>query len=134
MAQSQADRPEWLPDEYDADASLRERLPIMAEIDGGIELHVGDERGIVEIVGEPLELTENAAECYTLRTGSASKWRQGVWRNEIVVPKEHEAVLKSVDPEQSFEDYERTKKTELRGVDVRIYGIDHERLGREVPA
>lgn len=36
------DFPDWVPEEYNVDDSLRERLPIMAEIDGGIELQVGD--------------------------------------------------------------------------------------------
>ena len=61
------DRPAWLPDEYDPDAPLAERLRLLADIDGGIELHVSDDR-VTEVVGEPRELKENHAGTLTLKT------------------------------------------------------------------
>ncbi|WP_276257178.1 hypothetical protein [Halomontanus rarus] len=127
------DLPEWLPEEYDLDAPLYERLPIMAEIEGGIELHVGDDRGIVEVVGEPHELTENYADTLTLKAGG----HEFNWDFEIVVPKPEngDAFLRSVDPDQDYEDYIDTRTRELEDVDVRIYAVDHDRLeGAEVTA
>jgi hypothetical protein len=53
-----------------------------------------------------------------------------MWSWEIIVPKpEHgDPVLKSVDPSQPEEIYSETKQTELRNIDVRMYGVDHDRL------
>lgn len=121
--------PEWLPDEYDPDAPLRERLPIMADIDGGIEIQVGDDRGIVEVVGQPKELNDvqwEDGKTLTLKAGHRSE--EWLWSYELVVPASGEPFLRDVDPEQDIEAYQRTKKTILDDVDARIYGIDHERL------
>lgn len=130
------DLPEWLPEEYDLDAPLYERLPIMAEIEGGIELHVGDDRGIVEVVHQPHELVEKPHEVLELRTGTSGKFGD-VWIYEIVVPKPEngDAFLRSVNPDQDYEDYIDTRTRELEDIDVRIYGVDHGRLeGTEVSA
>lgn len=120
------DMPEWVPEEYDPDAPLIERLPIMAEIEGGIELHVQDKKGVVEIVGEPHELHERANGTLKLNAGG----REFNWNWEIIVPaSDNEAVLQSVNPEQSYEAYEATKRTQGRGIDVRMYGVDADRFG-----
>ncbi|OLZ39113.1 hypothetical protein A6E15_19305 [Natrinema saccharevitans] len=125
--------PEWLPDEYDPDADLRERLPIMAEIDGGIELWVGDGR-TAEIVNQPQELTEDGRGVYVLKAGTSF----ANWDYEIVVPKPEngDPFLRSVDPDQEYEDYLDSRTVELKDIDVRIYGVDHDRLegASEVPA
>lgn len=123
------DTPEWLPDEYDPDAPLRERLPIMAEIEGGIELHAQDDRGTVEILGSPKELTSMSLESgdrLTLKTGGGTGRHKWSW--EIVVPAKGDPVLKDVDPMQDFEAYRKTKTTWMDDVDVRIYGVDADRF------
>lgn len=115
--------PEWVPAEYDPDAPLRERLPIMANIEGGIQLHVADDRGIEEIVGEPHDITETRG-TLTLKAGGT----EFNWNFEIVVPEEGEAFLRSVNPDQDVEDYFASRTKELEGIDVRIYGVDTDRL------
>jgi hypothetical protein len=127
------DRPDWLPEAYDPDAPLRERLPIIAAIDGGIELHVADQRGTVEVVGSPKHFSENSAGAMTLDAGRGGDDSQWSW--EITVPAvgAGEPVLRRVDPEQDFEDYEATKQQWFTGLDVRIYGIDADRI-EEAPA
>ena len=117
--------PEWLPAEYDRDAPLRERLPIMADIDGGIELWVGDGR-TVEIVNQPQELTENGQGVFVLKTGTSF----ADWSYEIVVPKPEngDPFVRSVDPNQEYEDYLDSRTVELKDIDVRMYGVDHDRL------
>ncbi|ELY73239.1 hypothetical protein [Natrinema pallidum] len=122
-----SDSPEWLPDEYDPDGNLRERLPIMAEIDRlrGAELHAADDRGLTKILGTPFDLEENPTGTLTLHVGGS----QYNWDYEVVVPSsDTPPFVRSVDMEQDIEDYERAKKTELENVDVRIYDVDHDRL------
>ena len=121
--------PEWVPDEYDPDASLRERLPAIDNIEGGVDLYVGDDRGVVKVVGTPKQFRENGVGVQTLKAGGGLNDIH-TWSWEIVVPTpEHgDPVLKSVDPNQPEEIYSKTKSTELREIDVRIYGVDHERL------
>lgn len=116
------DEPDWLPEEYDIEADLRERLPIMAEIDGGIELHVGDDRGVIEIVGQPQEITDRMG-VLTLKCGPSFS----NWDYEIVVPESEngDPYLREVDPDQPFEDYMDTRETVMSDIDVRIYGVDH---------
>jgi hypothetical protein len=118
----EVDRPDWLPDEYDPDAPLRERLPIMAEIDGGIELHVTDDRGVTEIVGQPVEFTTSHSGVQKLKAGSGPNAYEWSW--EIIVPEEAPARLMDVDPMQDFEVYQKTKSTELTDIDVRLWGVD----------
>lgn len=129
---SESDDPEWLPDEYDRDADLADRLPIMAEIDGGIEVWGGDERGHSTILGEPHRVEENARGTLILYAGGS----EFNWSYEVYVPaSDAEPRVESVNPDQDVEAYQRTKDTVLRDADVRIYGIDHDRLeDTEVPA
>lgn len=128
---SESDDPEWLPDEYDRDADLADRLPIMAEIDGGIELHVKGDSGTVEIVGSPQHFNDTPR-YMRLCCGSSA----GDWSWEIVVPKndDHNPRLEKVDPDQDIEAYEATKQNYLSDVDVRIYGVDAHRYTAGVSA
>lgn len=124
---STAEPPAWLPDEYDPDAPLRERLPAIADIEGGIELHVQGETAVVEIVGSPVHFDERANGVMVLMTGTRSC--SGSWQYEIVVPEdEGRARLRKADPDQDVEAYMATRKTWLRGVDVRVYGVDADRF------
>lgn len=124
--------PDWLPEEYDPDASLRERLPIMADIEGGIELHVRDERGVVEIVGRPKDFRTTKWESGDTLVLQAGGGRPAhIWKWEIVVPASGEPHLKKVDPEQTMEAYMSTKRTYMRDIDVRIYGVDADRFEEE---
>lgn len=120
--------PDWLPDEYDAEASLRERLPIIGEIDRGIELHVSDHRGTVEIIGRPKHFNVNGTGAMSLDAGTGRDNSQ--WNWEIRVPAEGagEPVLWKVDPEQDVEAYEGTKERWFTGLDVRIHGVDADRI------
>lgn len=127
---SENGHPDWLPEEYDPDASLRERLPVIAEIEGGIELVAGDDQGDVRNVGPPKGLnavTWEDGETLTLESGGKAS-QDHLWEFEIVVPAEGEPFVRSVDPEQGHEAYQRTKKTILDDIDVRIYGVDDDRL------
>lgn len=117
------DRPDWLPEEYDPEAPLHERIPIIAELDGGVELHVSDDR-VTEVVGRPKELSENHAGTYTLKAGHRSD--EHLWDWEIVVPEDSPARLVDVDPEQSMEAYQKTKSTYMDDIDVRVWGVDAE--------
>lgn len=126
---SNPDRPDWLPEEYDPGAPLRERLPIMAEIDGSIELHVSDQRGTVEIIGQPKHFRQNGTGAMTLHAGKGPD--ESVWSWEITVPAEDataEPTLRRVDPEQDIEIYQTTKERWFSGLDVRIYGVDTGRI------
>lgn len=129
------DMPDWLPEEYDPDAPLRERLPIMADIEGGIELHVKDERGTVDILGRPKELnttTWESGETLSLQAGGGAE--DHVWNYEIAVPAEGEPHVKRVDPMQSHEAYLATKRTYMTGIDIRIYGVDADRFEEQEAA
>lgn len=121
------DMPNWVPDSYDPDAPLVERLPIMAGIMGAIELHVKGENGVIEIVGRPKKLLQNDR-YVRLDCGTSSD----NWEWEIVVPKGEDSApprLDHVDPMQPGTVYSATKDVEyLRNVDVRIYGVDAYRL------
>lgn len=122
-----SDTPAWLPEEYDPDAPLHERLPVMAEIEGGIELHVRDERGVVEIVGQPQHFEDPENTASVLKAGS----RPDNWRWEIVVPREgsgSEPFLRRVDPNQRFEAYISTRDRWMENIDVRILGVDADRF------
>lgn len=117
------DRPEWLPDEYDPDAPLHERLNLLAPIDGGIELHAEGDR-VTEVIGEPRELTETGAGAVRLKTGTGPNTFSWDW--EVTAPPEGEPFLKKVDPDQEAEAYMKTKKTRMRDMDIRVYGVDAE--------
>lgn len=116
--------PEWVPDEYDPDAPLRERLPIIAEMNGGVEIHVRDNRGTVEIVGAPQHFYGDESRAMTLCAG----YRDDDWSWEIISPTKGDARLMEVDPMQSAEAYESTKTVWLRDIDVRVYGVDSDRF------
>ncbi|WP_135807321.1 hypothetical protein [Halorussus marinus] len=114
-------------EDYDIDAPLRERLPVMADIQGGIELHAGDDRGVVEVLGRPHTIDEHVSGSMELRAGG----RSDNWNYEIVVPAENTergAFVREVDPMQPYEDYIDTRRIALDDVDVRIYGVDDDRL------
>jgi len=117
------DRPSWLPDEYDPDAPLAERLKLLAPIDGGIELHAEGDR-YTTTIGEPRGLKELDNGTLRLKTGTGPDTHS--WDYELTVPAEGEAFLRSVDPDQDHEAYVKTKTTEMRGMDVRVYGVDAE--------
>ena len=117
------DRPDWLPDEYDPNAPLAERLKLLAPIDGGIELHVSDDR-VTEVVGEPRGLTENHAGSVRLKTGMGPDTFSWDW--EVIVPAEGEPRLMDVDPDQEADAYQATKTEYMTGIDVRVYGVDAE--------
>lgn len=116
----QEDPPEWLPEDYDPEASLRDRLEAAMDIDGGIELVAKGEDGVEIHAGEPQELTENHAGSIRVKCGQSIS----DWDYEIVVPAEAEPRLESVDPGQEIEDYWDSRSTELKDIDVRIYGVD----------
>lgn len=118
---SAIERPEWLPEEYDPDAPLLDRLRIIAEIESGIELHVKGDNGVVEIVNSPQHHMENDRR-FHLACGTAPD----NWRWEIDVPKKEGVppTLKRVNPNQDVEAYEATKRQWLRIEDVRIFGVD----------
>lgn len=116
--------PEWVPDEYDPDAPLRERLPVISEMEGGIEIHVQGDLGVVENVRQPQHFIERGTGGMKLQAGS----RPDDWSWEIVVPPEGEPRLEKVDPMQSMEAYMKTKKTWFNDIDVRVYGVDTDRF------
>jgi len=114
---------DWVPKEYNPDAPLSKRLPIIAEMEGGIEIHVQGERGVVEVVHEPQHFIENAR-VMKLQAGT----RPDNWSWEIVVPKDAYPFLQKVDPNQSMEAYMATKRNWLEDIDVRVYGVDADRF------
>lgn len=129
--EAQHDMPDWVPDEYDPDAPLSERLPVIAEMEGGIEVHVRDgSKGTVEVVHEPQHFYENPR-----RVKMCCGVRADDWNWEIIVPKgDAGPVLKHVDPNQDIEAYQATQKTWLKDIDVRVYGVDRDRWEQEVTA
>lgn len=114
-------RPEWLPEEYDPEAPLAERLPLMANIEGGIELQATGEKGVVENLRQPQDFYESDR-VQRLCCGVAFD----NWEWEVIVPKKKgvDPILKKVNPNQDVEAYESTKRVWFDNVDVRIYGID----------
>lgn len=118
---------EWLPEAYDPDAPLRERLPILAEIEGGIELHVRGESGTVEVVGRPKVCNTGGDGGYMeLLAGGGP--RDDVWGWEIVIPRAGPPFLRKADPNQPHEAYMATRRRWLEDIDVRIYGVDADRF------
>ena len=115
------DRPEWLPDEYDPDAPLHERLKLLAPIDGGIELHAEGEK-FTKVIGEPRGLREIDSGTVRLKTGTDGDAH--TWDFEVTAPPDGEPFLRKVDPDQDHEAYIKTKKTVMRDMDIRVYGID----------
>lgn len=129
------DLPEWLPDEYDPRAPLRERLPVMAGIEGGIELHAQDEHGVEYVLGSPQHFNhvERGVEPGRMKL-DAGRGVNRSWTHEVVLgPKSERATLYEVNPDQPVEFYEDSKQHKSSAVDVRIYGVDVERLG-DAPA
>jgi len=124
--------PEWVPDEYDPDDPLAERLPVIAEMDGGVEIHVRDKKGVEYIVHQPQHLHDLPHDGLKLSCGTAPD----DWSYEIVVPGEHEPFLREVDPNQNHEAYIKTHNTVGNEIDARLYGVDVDRFEdtTEVPA
>lgn len=122
-----SDYPDWLPDEYDPDAPLRERLRVMANIEGRIELHVRDPRGVTEVIGSPVNFHEREGGTYQLDAG----YGDDMWQWEVIAPPDGPARLYKVQPELPMELYEDTRERWLSGIDVRIYGIDTGRFETE---
>jgi len=117
--------PEWVPEEYDPDAPLAERLPVIAEMEGGIEIHVKDEHGTVHNVRQPQHLSRLSNDGLKLDCGTAPD----DWSYEIVVPGgDHEPFLRDVDPNQTHDAYVATRRTVGRDIDVRVYGVDADRF------
>ncbi|ELZ39343.1 hypothetical protein C471_08495 [Halorubrum saccharovorum DSM 1137] len=122
--------PEWVPEEYDPDAPLAERLPVIAEMEGGIEIHVEDKRGTIYVVHQPQNLKELPSDGLQLDCGP----RTGYWSHEIVVPGgDHEAYLRKVDPDQDYDAYVATRETVGKDIDVRVYGVDADRFEDDTP-
>jgi len=123
------DLPEWVPDEYDPDADLYDRMEAMAAIEGGLEIHVQDERGTTEIVAGIQDLNQDGYGNYRAHMGSTATGTDS-WDYELVVPSsdDHDPRLEDVDPDQPHELYLKTREPYLENVDARIYGVDHDRL------
>ena len=122
--------PEWVPDEYDPDAPLAERLPVIAEMDSDAEIHVQDKRGVHYVVNQPQDLSDLPNGGLRLDCGP----RIGYWSYEIVVPGgDNEPFLREVDPDQEYEAYVATRKTIGKDIDVRVYGVDADRFEDDIP-
>lgn len=117
-----SDFPAWLPDEYDPTDSLADRLRVIAEIDGGIELHVGN-TDVTEIVGQPQHVQDTGE---TVRLSAGASPTQ--WKWEIVVPNKGSPRLDKVDSTKDIDEYMDGLRTFIRDIDVRIYGVDTEYL------
>jgi len=120
--------PEWVPDEYDPDAPLAERLPVIAEMGSDAEIHVQDKRGVHYVVNQPQDLGTLPNDGLRLDCGTR---RLLVVRNRR--PSEHEPFLREVDPNQDYEAYVATRKTVGRDIDVRLYGVDVDRFEDDTP-
>jgi len=120
--------PEWAPDEYDPDAPLAERLPVIAEMGSEAEIHVQDKRGVHYIVNQPQDLGSLPNDGIRLDCGTEMDY----WSHEIVVPgNDNEPFLREVDPDQEYEAYVATRKTVGEDIDVRLYGVDADRFEDE---
>lgn len=117
---------EWMPEEYNPDDPLVERLKVIENIGGGIELRASDGSQTVTI-NSPKMSDELAKGSYRLYTGNYNS-DTGVWSWEVVVPDNGEPCLASANPDQNVEGYLDSRETRLEGVDVRIYGVDDDRL------
>lgn len=123
-----AAQPDWLPDEYEIDAPLRERIWHLPEIDVGIELHAGDDRGIVKVLGQPHEVVEQPNGAIVLRAGFGDEFN---WDYEVVIPTEESDTgpyVREVDPDQPHDAYMATKRTILENADVRVFDVDTDKL------
>lgn len=109
--------------EIEPDAPLHERLEILAPIDGGIELHAEGDR-VTEVIGEPRRLTKVGTNTVRLKTGTGPDTSSWDW--EVTAPQNGEPYLQKVDPDQRAEAYMKTKKTRMRGMDIRVFGVDAE--------
>jgi hypothetical protein len=115
------ERPDWLPDEYDPDERLSERLDVMLEIEGGIEVHARGQNDTIEVIGEPQLADKNSS-------GTRAYFGNAVddWSWEVVIPDsdDHSPRLEKVDPHQDAESYHATRRTWLEDIDLRIFGVD----------
>ncbi|ELZ21636.1 hypothetical protein C476_07911 [Natrinema limicola JCM 13563] len=122
--------PEWLPSEYDRDADLRERLPLMTEVDVQIELVAQDDAFRPEPVGTPRSISETDYDVLVVETSHTT----GQTDFEIVAPQpgNTDPYVKRINHDAEAEDY---KETIFEPVDVRIYNYDDNRLAdhAEVP-
>jgi len=125
---SDTDVPEWVPEEYNVADPLAERLPIMADIDGGIELHVQGCDGVIEVVGAPQHFSKGPNGLRLCCGHAVDEWR---WEILVRSADDQPPRLEKVNPHQDIEEYQRSKQTHLVGIDVRIYGVDSERLDEE---
>lgn len=123
------DLPAWVPDDYDPDDDLYNRMKPMASIEGDIELHIQDQQGTTKIVAGIQDLNQDGHGNYRAHIGSTATTDDS-WDYELVVPSsdDHDARLEDVDPNQPHEHYLKTRKPYLEHVDARIYGVDHDRL------
>lgn len=92
-------------------------------MEGGIEVHVKDDRGVVEVVHEPQHFYDNPRRM-KLACGVAID----DWKWEIIVPKgDSSPVLKRVDPMQEHHAYLATQSRWMENIDIRVYGVDTDR-------
>jgi len=121
--------PEWVPDEYDPDAPLAERLPVIAEMGSDAEIHVR-----ISAASTTSSTSRKTSELFRT-TGSDSIVARAstTGRTKSSPPANTSPFLREVDPNQDYEAYVATRKTVGRDIDVRLYGVDVDRFEDDTP-
>lgn len=111
---------EWLPDEYDPEASLADRLDVIPAIDVSCEFRARDPETEQEThIGQFQHVTDAPG---TRRFAFGA--RPDNWQYEVTLNDRGVAVLHDVDPMQPIDAYQQTKTALAHDVDVRIYNVD----------
>jgi hypothetical protein len=118
--------PEWLPEEYDPEAPIRERVEVMGGIDGGVEIHAATENAY-EVLHQPLHVEVNGHDTLILKTGARAE--QG-WKYEVYVDENGATTVYSVTCANADEEYYAESKSRFLfgDVDVRLFCVDTDRL------
>jgi hypothetical protein len=129
-AETGNDLPEWVPDAYDPDAPLRERLPLYEEVEAGELVAIG-RRGYEQPLGQPKGVAATTSDDGPeILYSGGRRGDRGVWKWEIVAPPEDPPFIRSADADEEYTSYADSRKREMEEVDVRIHGVDDDRLSR----
>lgn len=123
----EADTPEWLPESYDPDDDLWDRVEALGEIDGAVEVHALGVDGSRIILGTPHDVTESHGRRKLCAGGEPHCWEY----EAVINPGDDEShYLHSIDMTGDVED--TSQDTVMSGdFDLRLFGVDAPEMSEE---
>jgi hypothetical protein len=116
----EADSPEWLPESYDPDDDLWDRVDAIDEIDGAVEVHALGVDGSRIILGEPHDVTEADGRRKLCAGGKPHCW---TYEATIYPGDDEDHYLHSIDMAGDAE--ENSRDMVMSGdFDLRLYKVD----------